>query len=168
MTDPGWRLVWRSDDTGLEVHSERMPGYVRMRVASQPHGPGAVVWAERDGLVLFIGLDRPAVGERLIELPRGGAERIDADTVATARRELHEETGMRAEHAAAVGRIWPDSGLLADAVDVVRATGLSAGDPAEFADQRWLADAEIDRAIADGGIRDGITLSAIALVRATR
>ncbi|WP_105567271.1 NUDIX hydrolase [Microbacterium halophytorum] len=168
MIRPGWQLAWRSDDTGIEVHEQRMPGYVRARVSGQPNGPGAVVWAEEDGRVVFIGIDRPAIGARLLELPRGGAEAEDADAVATARRELLEETGLRAGEVALVGTIWPDSGLLADSVAVVRAHDLAAGGVAEFPDLRWLTADEIDSAVASGEIRDGITLSAIALVRARR
>lgn len=167
MTPAGWELAWRSRDTGLEVHHERMPDFVRQRVVSHQFVPGAVVYATDGDAVLFVGIDRPAVGRWFLELPRGEPEPEDPDQVATGLREVREETGWVADEARLMGTIWPDSGLLADAVGVVRATHLTRTDAsAEFADQRWLSGADIDRQIASGNIRDGISLSAITLCRA--
>ena len=68
---------------------------------------------------------------------------------------------MRAE----LGPVFPDSGLLANAVHIVL---LEASDNAaptapdgEVSDSRWFTEAEINALVEDGQIADGITLAAL-------
>ena len=168
-----WTVVWRDSVSPLEVQHQPALGFTRQRVVSNGLRNGAVAWVEQEDRVLFIEVDRPIVGHTFLELARGMRDPEDGTSLDTARRELWEETGYRSEDATLIGTIWPDTGLLGDGVDVVRIDAASrtrAGDndfhAPEFETQVWLTADEIDTHIAEGSIRDGISLSAIALVRA--
>jgi 8-oxo-dGTP pyrophosphatase MutT (NUDIX family) len=171
MTGAPWVVAWSAPGERLLVESQSAPGHTRYRFRSNGPGDGAVVIARRDDRILVIGIDRPAVGARLLELPRGQAEARDLSPLATAARELHEETGHTLVDGVELGVVWPDSGLSADGVHVVLGTDVRdavATDPApEFPDQRWLTCGELDAAVRDGTIRDAISLAALALLRAS-
>lgn len=154
------RLEW-AETGGRRMH----------RIAVGPPGApgsGAVVVARRrDGSVLLVRHRRPAVGRTLWELPRGAAEPGDIDLEATGLRELGEETGLRAVTSRALGRIHPDSGLLDSSVEVVAVT---VGDEAratrcdgEVDALRWHSLDEIQALIAEGLLRDAISLAALAV-----
>lgn len=117
---------------------------------------------------MFIEAYRLALDKTLWELPRGQADLGDRTPHDTARRELQEETGLAASDSVVLGKVYPDSGLSGDAVNVVHVIVedlLPAGNP-EYALLRWLSLNEVQAAIADGRIRDGITLSALMLEQA--
>lgn len=153
------------------VEQQHGGDWPRLRLRSNRDGDGAVVVGRRaDGRVLFCEVERPIVGLTLLELPRGQAEPEDADAVATASRELLEETGHRLVRGRLLGRIYPDTGLLGDGVHVVVADEIELGDAtaAEFPVQSWLDAAQVASAMRDGRIRDGISIAALALVDAER
>lgn len=164
-----WEVVWR--DPGERMLVERQhgrDGHVRHRFRSNEPGDGAVVLVEDAGRVLFIEIARPVTGRVLWELPRGQAEPEDDGPLATAARELLEETGLRCAHLEHLGAVWPDSGLSGDSVHVVRARGpLPLQDVdvarAELTAVRWLRPAEIADAVRSGRLRDAISMAALAL-----
>jgi ADP-ribose pyrophosphatase len=165
VTGQDWTRTWASPDGRLVVERATSGGVLRHRFRSDAEGDGAVVVPVRGGRTLFIEIDRPVVGERLLELPRGQAEREDADPGATALRELLEETGYLGSSARDVGTIWPDSGLCADAVHVVVVSDPVRSDTRpEFLAQHWLTGEEVSEAVRSGRIRDGVSLAALALV----
>ena len=130
---------------------------------------GAVCVALRpDGGVVMVEVFRPATGRLSLELPRGGAAPGDDGPAATALRELREETGyIGVPHSAHVlGRIHPDQGLLAHAVDVVQvrtgAEPVAARDD-EAHSVRVMRPEEIRAALLANEITCGITMAALAL-----
>ena len=160
-----WRTVWRAADERLLVEARDEDGWVRHRTRTNEFGDGSVVIVRRGDRMLFVGADRQAVGRSLVELPRGQADASDVDPVDTARRELLEETGRVLGTADVLGQIYPESGLNGDAVNVVlgyEGSALPAAE-AEYAEQFWLTSEDVRRGIAEGSIRDGITISALAL-----
>jgi 8-oxo-dGTP pyrophosphatase MutT (NUDIX family) len=160
-----WTRTWASPDGRLVVEWATSDGVLRHRFRSDAEGDGAVVVAVRDGRTLFVEIDRPVVGVRLLELPRGQAEREDADPGVTALRELLEETGYVGSSARDVGIIWPDSGLCADAVHVVLVSDPVRSDASpEFLSQHWMTDEEVSEAVRSGRVRDGVSLAALSLV----
>lgn len=169
MTDDPWDVAW--GDGVLEVQTRPADGYLLRRVVSvRPHAGAVVLAQDPDDRLVLIEVDRPIVGRRLLELPRGTSDPGDADPVATGLRELAEETGLRAGRAVALGTVWPDSGLLGDAIEVVLVHDVRP-DPAvaaEHHDLTWLTAEQVDAAILDGRLRDGISLAALALLRASR
>lgn len=170
MTGGAWTRVWTAPGERLLVESQPAGDHVRHRFRSNEPGDGAVVVVRRDGRVLFGHHDRPVVGRLLLELPRGQADPEDGGPLVTAGRELAEETGYVAETAVDLGRVWPDSGLSGDGVHVVlvdaAADPPATGPAPELEVVEWLDDTEIATAVADGRLRDAISLAALALVAA--
>lgn len=170
----GWEVVWRAGDFDLVVEREvggGTSGPRLHRVVAAGGRPGAVVVALHGDRVLLVRQTRAAVGRDLWEFPRGFADPGDADGQGTGVRELVEETGAVPGPARTLGTVWPDSGLLANGVEVVlvevAGTGTTAGD-GEVSECRWVPLDEVGSWIRGGRVCDGITLAAWALVCADR
>ncbi|OHB68084.1 MAG: NUDIX hydrolase [Planctomycetes bacterium RBG_13_63_9] len=125
--------------------------------------PGAVAILPllEDGRVCLVENYRAAVEETLIELPAGTLEPGE-DPVATARRELAEETGYRAGRIQWLATFYTSPGILDEKMRLYLATGLEAGPPALEPGEdirRLLATWEeaLDM-IRDGRIRDAKTI----------
>jgi ADP-ribose pyrophosphatase len=90
--------------------------------------PGAVVILPLldDGRLCFIKNYRVAVDQTLIELPAGTLEPPE-DPAETARRELAEETGYRAEHFAPLLTFYMSPGILDERMYLFLATQLTPG-----------------------------------------
>lgn len=91
--------------------------------------------------------------------------RKDSTPAHTAVREYREETGLAATVRAELGPVFPNSGLLANAVHIVLLDTSPAAAPTapdgEVSDSRWFTEAQIDALVEDGQIADGITLAAL-------
>lgn len=160
-----WRDVWKSPGERLFVQARDENGWTRHRILSNSEGDGAVAVVVDGSRVLFIHAERPAIGRNLWELPRGQADATDGSPGATAARELLEETGLIGVESRLLGRIWAESGLSGDAVNVVqiRVDPLAKPAAAEYSALRWIDVSEISQEIADNQIRDGISIAALAL-----
>jgi ADP-ribose pyrophosphatase len=92
--------------------------------------PGAVTVLPllADGRVCLIRNFRPAVDRELIELPAGTLE-PNEPPIETARRELIEETGYRAERLEPLAEFLLSPGILDERMHLFAATGLSPGPP---------------------------------------
>lgn len=172
-----WQVLWRSNDAlDLRVEvCESANGRVHRVCTGHPQAQasGAVVVCVRmiagRPHVLFVLQRRTAPGVTLWELPRGAADADDDDPLATGLRELHEETGMEALASELLGTVYPDSGVLGGEVAVVwarAASGEARADGVETDEVCWVPQDRITDLIAQAQIRDGITLSALALVHA--
>lgn len=135
---------------------------------AQEGTPGAVCIALHGTQVVLGQPWRLPVRSRSLELPRGFGEPGE-DAPAAARRELFEETGLRADGAVAVGSVYPDTGLLANRVVIVEMTvsdPVPAGaDDGELGSWSWFDQRDIPHLMATGEIIDGITLAALAIWR---
>jgi len=145
--------------------------YTHHRLVIADGRPGAVVIARTRDDILLVRSARPAVGDAFWELPRGVGEPDDSSGAATAARELQEETGHDAgDSMRVVGRFVIDTTVYPQPVDVVTCAVDLAGSrtdtDGEVDEARWLPIDDIDVAIADGRIRDAISLAAIAIWRA--
>lgn len=160
-----WREVWAAPGERLFVQACDEDGWTRHRVLSNAEGDGAVAVVVAGLRVLFVEVDRPAVGRTLWELPRGQADAADGSPLVTAARELLEETGLVAVESRLLGQIWAESGLSGDAVNVVlvRIDPLAVRAAAEYSQLRWIDLDRFGQEIAGGRIRDGISISALAL-----
>lgn len=130
------------------------------------HHPGSVVilpLVEPDRVAL-IHNERVAVARRLIELPAGTLEPGE-DPAETARRELSEETGYRAERIERLGTWFMSPGILNERMHVFLASGLTPGPTAlEAGEQIELLVVGWDEAldmIRSGEIADAKTVAAI-------
>lgn len=182
---PRWRRQWASDGPlHLRVDaadvSDEAGQHTLHRVATgapdtEAEAAGAVIVALRGGAdpagqersVIMVRAQRMAPGVELWELPRGSADADDRSLAEVALRELCEETGLEASDAEMLGLIYSDSGILADATGVVVASvpAGAEGHPADGENEDVIAVAwrDLPTLIADGRLRDGISLSALAL-----
>ncbi|MBM7829677.1 ADP-ribose pyrophosphatase [Agromyces cerinus] len=160
--------LWREPvrlATGLE--------YTAHALRVQGGRPGVVVIARSGDDLLFVQTERPAVGGRLLELPRGFGEADPADPsapVSDALRELAEETGLRARDARVLGSYVTDSSILPGAVVVVACVvdERRPSGPTDRETERavWVPRTGIARMVVSGALRDAHTLSALAMLQA--
>jgi ADP-ribose pyrophosphatase len=130
--------------------------------------PGAVVVVPlvTDDTVCLIEVLRVAVGETLVELPAGTLDR-DEPPLATAARELAEETGYRAAEIEPAGELWMSPGILRERMHLFVARGLTAGEqalePGELIETRVVPWAEAVAMCLDGRIHDAKSVAGILL-----
>lgn len=128
--------------------------------------PGAVTILPLldDGRVCLIRNFRPAVDRSLIELPAGTLEPNEPPQQ-TARRELVEETGFRAETLTPLGEFFLSPGILDERMHVFVATGLTAGEaerePGEIIENLVVPWSEAMQLVERGEIEDAKTLVAL-------
>ncbi|WP_066481650.1 MULTISPECIES: NUDIX hydrolase [unclassified Sphingomonas] len=87
----------------------------------------AVILAVEDGHVLLVEQYRVPLGRACLELPAGliGDETAGEDALASAARELEEETGWRPAHVESLGQFHSSPGMVSESFTLVRATGLT-------------------------------------------
>ena len=87
----------------------------------------AVILAMEDDHVLLVEQYRVPLGADCIELPAGliGDHEEGEDTLASAARELEEETGYRADTLEIVGEFFSSPGMVSESFSLVRARGLT-------------------------------------------
>jgi len=87
----------------------------------------AVVLAIDAGDVILVEQYRVPIGRPCLELPAGlvGDEDEGEDAIASARRELEEETGYRAAQWEEVGEFWSSPGMITESYTLLKATGLT-------------------------------------------
>lgn len=87
----------------------------------------AVILAMEDDYVLLVEQYRVPLGANCIELPAGliGDHEEGEDTLASAARELEEETGYRADMLEIVGEFFSSPGMVSESFSLVRARGLA-------------------------------------------
>lgn len=128
--------------------------------------PGAVVLVPvlPDGRICLIRNYRVAVDQEMIELPAGTLEPGEPP-IETAKRELIEETGYRANKLQPLMELLMSPGILHEHMHVFLATKLEPGDPArEMGEeiQNWLVDVqEIRRLLQTNAITDSKSVSAL-------
>jgi ADP-ribose pyrophosphatase len=113
------------------------------------------------GRVCLIRNERVAAGKTLIELPAGTLEPGE-DPAETARRELTEETGYRAEHIEKLCEFFMSPGILTERMHLFVARGLQAGaaalEPGENIEPLIVSWNDAMRMVHDGSIEDAKTL----------
>lgn len=113
---------------------------------------------------------RYPLGMRRWEFPQGTApDRAAVDPLTLARRELAEETGLRAESMIQLGLMDTAPGMSSQRGQVFLATGLTQGEPRrEHTEQdmrtAWFARDELVAMIRDGRITDSQTIAAYGLL----
>jgi 8-oxo-dGTP pyrophosphatase MutT (NUDIX family) len=114
---------------------------------------------------------RYPIGRRAWEFPQGSWGQIGGgDQEALARRELAEETGLRAGSLIRLGHLFVAYGCATQGCDVYLATDLAAGEPDREASEldmihRACTDREVDEMIDDGRLADTSSLAALTLYR---
>ena len=132
------------------------------------HGAVMIVPVAEDGRIHLVKQYRYLIGDESLELPCGGV-RAGASFESTARGELAEEAGLQADDWTEIGSFVPFNGICDETCRVYLARGLRPAqaqpDETEEFEQVLLSPGEIDGLIAEGGLCDGMTLAAWAMVR---
>ena len=124
----------------------------------------AVVAVDDEGRVVLIRQFREVARSTLVEIPAGVVE-AGEDPLATAQRELREETGFAADRWRAGPVVYPTPGFCRERIHLFFADGLTAGaaDPQggeRIETERWTAD-EVSARLTE--IKDGKTLAGLLL-----
>jgi 8-oxo-dGDP phosphatase len=130
----------------------------------------ALVVPAEDGGFHLVEEYRYPIGRRTWSFPQGtmpGREAADPELLA--RRELAEETGLRAGELVHLGFLHCSHGMSRQGCNVYLATDLSHGTAErehEEQDMRqaWVSRGAFERMIADGAVTDDATLAAYALL----
>jgi ADP-ribose pyrophosphatase len=119
--------------------------------------------------ICLVEVVRVAVGRTLLELPAGTLDR-DEPPIATAARELVEETGYRAGRIEPAGGYWMSPGILRERMHLFVARDLVAGEqalePGELIQPRVVAWDEAVAMCLDGRIDDAKSVAGILSVAA--
>jgi ADP-ribose diphosphatase len=143
----------------------RRPGGAEASCQFVRHGGSvAILPILEDGRVCLIHSRRVTVDETLIEIPAGTREPNEAP-LATAARELAEETGFRAGKLEELTSYYPSPGILSERMWIFVAWELTEGEPAREANEQienfivgWD---EALSMIRSHEIRDGKTIIAL-------
>ena len=148
----------------------RLPDGHETRLDIVEHiGSVIIIPMDSEANLLFVRQYRHAAGLDLLELPAGTLDEGEAPE-ACARREVREETGMRADNMEHLGGFYLAPGYSTEYMNVYLATGLHV-DPLEADADEFLSVERIPLAEAlamaeQGGIPDAKSLAAFFLVKA--
>jgi ADP-ribose pyrophosphatase len=160
---------------GLVVDVEQMEvrvgskGWHVYQIVRHPGGVGVLPLHE-DGTVTLIRQLRPAVDGLLLEIPAGRLLPGE-DPAGCGRRELLEETGLRAGELIPLGSYYSSPGVLDEVIHLFLGGRLVQGEAApeqyeEIETVRIPLEEALRRA-AEDGIRDGKTIAALLRARKT-
>ncbi|MCP5091337.1 MAG: NUDIX hydrolase [Gammaproteobacteria bacterium] len=131
----------------------------------------AIVALDDAGSTWLVGQDRYTLGEYSWELPMGGAP-LEEPPLEAAKRELKEETGIRAANWQELMRLHPSNSITDELGIAYVATGLSFGETqfeeTEDLDIRKLPLSEAVAMVLDGKITDAISAAALLHVNTVR
>ena len=143
----------------------RSGALLRRQVVKHPGAVG-IVPILPDGRVLLIKQYRIALEKEIFEIPAGTREPGESP-LATAKRELIEETGYRSDAFTQLSTIYTSPGILQEELTLYLATDLEPGESAPEDGERIaltpLEWSEIDDMIRVGEISDGKTLAGLFL-----
>jgi 8-oxo-dGDP phosphatase len=153
----------------LRADEVLMPGgRVAVREIVEHPGAVAIVALDPDDRLMMIHQYRHAVGRRLWEIPAGLLDVRGEDPLATAQRELAEETGLAASEWSVLVDVTPSPGFSDEAVRVYLARGLSEVGRPEHADDeeadlstRWVSLPVAVRMVLSGTIVNSTTVAGV-------
>ena len=136
-------------------------GQQHVREVVRHPGAVAILPLLDDGRICFVNNFRVAVDRTLVELPAGTLEPGE-DPAETARRELAEETGYRADKIRLLTSFYTSPGILDERMHLYLATGLTPGptalEPGEDIRPLLATWPEALEMVRDGRIHDAKTL----------
>ena len=123
-----------------------------------------------DGSFTLVEQYRYPVGERCLEFPQGADEQNpDLDPLELSRKELAEETGLRASSVTLLGRLHHAYGYSNQGMSIVLATGLTQGETERESEEQGMtvvrvAEGVVAEMIRDGRIRDESSVAAYGML----
>ncbi len=128
------------------------------------HSGGSAIYCEKDGKILLVKQFRYPYKKVIWEIPAG---KINAgeDPLETAKRELVEEGGVKANKLTKLFEIYPSPGYTEEIIHLYRAEELEKAeihlDEDEFLSGEWIDKNTVLKMIENGEIKDGKTLIAV-------
>lgn len=163
------KTVYRGLILDVKVDTVRLPDGSSARREIVEHPGGVVVLAlNSENQVYMVRQYRYAFSREMLEIPAGKLEPGE-DPLEAARRELAEETGVRAERLIPLGPTCPSPGFSDEVLHIYLALGLTEGEAHPDADEflaveLWDFDTLIAR-VMSGGIQDAKTINALFMAR---
>lgn len=156
--------VFRGKIVNLRCDDAILPDGKRCTREVVEHPGGACVLCVREGKIVLVRQFRYAYGEELLEIPAGKLCRGE-DPAEAARRELEEETGLRAGRLVHLFTMYPTPGYSDEKIYIYEAEEVSEGkshpDEDEFLSLVSIPVEEAAAMISDGRIRDAKTVIAV-------
>ncbi len=151
------------DGTLFDVVVEEWGG-ARVRELVEHRGSTAVVAVDRDGYVTLVRQFREAARKPLLELPAGTLEEGE-EVLASARRELAEEVGLRGGRWTELASFYTTPGFCRERMHVFLAEGVERGPATPEDDEdleivRWRTDEIADRLVE---LEDAKTIAGLLL-----
>ena len=142
-------------------------GNTSYREIVEHNGGVGLIALKDDGRVILVRQFRKPLERDILEIPAGKIE-IGEDSLATAKRELKEETGYTAKEYEYLGRIYPSVGYTTEMIELYLCTNLIPGDT-DFDESESIEIEEyylndLYKMALKGKIEDAKTLAAILLV----
>jgi len=135
----------------------------KLEIIHHPGGVAIVAMNEQDEICLLHQF-RHAVGGWIWEIPAGKLEKDEAHDV-TARRELQEEAGVKAQDWHYFGKMISSPGVFTEVVHLYLASNLSPAqqelEHAEVLEVHWLPLADVMNMVKAGEIEDAKSLVAL-------
>jgi ADP-ribose pyrophosphatase len=129
------------------------------------HGPAvAVVAVDDNDTIMFVRQERAGARGKLLEIPAGNVDEGE-EPLATAQRELREETGLRGGDWLEVAQVYSSPGFCDERVHIFVARGVAPGEASPEGSEELelvrVPAGEIDDLIPE--IEDAKTLAALLL-----
>lgn len=164
------RYLYRGRVVQLRLDRVQFPNHkTGMREVVEHHGAVAIVALDDQDRVLMVRQYRTGARRALLEIPAGTLEGTEPP-LACAKRELHEETGMRARRWKNLGYFYSSPGFCTEKMYLFFACQLAHGHAApeddEFIQAEWVPFTRALAMIERGGIIDGKTI--VGLLRVAR
>lgn len=146
--------------TVTQDHALDPSGFEIKRAIVQHRGSAVIMPVDEKKRILLVRQYRLPARQYLWELPAGTVDPGEKP-LQTARRELAEETGLRAGKIQKLAEFYPSPGFLTEKMTIYLATALTQGKATPMDDERietkWFAASEIDKLIRAGKILDAKT-----------
>ena len=143
----------------------RLPNGRTVKISYINH-PGAVIivpFLSKDKIV-FMKQYRPALKKYIYELPAGTLDPNES-LVTCAKRELIEETGLRAKTIKKLGQIYPVPGYSTEIIHIFKAENLTQGEAEpeayEVIENIVMSKSQVRKLFRDGKLQDGKSICAL-------
>ena len=156
------KLFWVTEDEAVaETKDKDKPGFVMKRSVVRHYGSAVMMAVDDKDRVLLVRQYRLPVEQELWELPAGKVDKGES-VLQAAKRELIEETGVRAKKWKKLVEFFPSPGYVEEKMTIYLVKDLTQGESQPMDDERietrWFSKKDLRKAIASNKILDAKTM----------